>query len=118
MLFHAIAQGQIHSRRARMLLNVLRVANSSCRRASTPPVDPGEFVRHVDQTADGTSIAADPSQPPAPLPEASANEDFAANPSENSNLQDHVAEVTPNQEFGIFSPFIEPASTHAIEASS
>jgi hypothetical protein len=119
MLFHAIAQGQIHSRRARMLLNVLRVANSSCRRASPPPAEDSAFIREIEQTPDGTAIAAaDPPQSAPATPQPTANEEFTAKPIQDKILQTPSSQVLPNEDFAIFSSLIEPASTHATGASS
>jgi hypothetical protein len=58
MLFHAIAQGQIHAPRARTLVQALSVANDSLRiRRLTPPVAPSTLVRVVDRTPEGVAIA-------------------------------------------------------------
>jgi hypothetical protein len=119
MLFHAIAQGQVHLRRARILRDILCVANNSCRRASASPADPGAFVRQIDQTPDGTAIAAaGPVQPAPATSQLTGNEEFAANPIQDKILQMPVSQVLPNEDFAIFSPLIEPASSHATGASS
>jgi hypothetical protein len=56
MLFHAIAQGHLHLARARILLTVLRIANSSHRRVAESPHDLAQSVRDVDCTPDGIPL--------------------------------------------------------------
>jgi hypothetical protein len=57
MLFHAIAQGHVHLGRARILLHILHIANSSHRRVVASPCDPAEIVRRMDRTPDGVPLA-------------------------------------------------------------
>lgn len=68
MLFHALAQGQIHPARARILVKALHIVSSSMRlSASARPFDPAEVVRQVEQSADGLPLAPagpNPAEPP------------------------------------------------------
>src|ERR1017187_5039111 len=58
ILFHAVAQGQIHSLRARPLIQALSVANNSLRiRRLAPPADPATLVHAFDRTPEGVAIA-------------------------------------------------------------
>lgn len=57
MLFHTIAQGHVHLSRARLLLNILRIANSSYRRAAEAPRKDAEMVRSIDRAPDGVPLA-------------------------------------------------------------
>jgi len=58
ILFHAVAQGQIHSLRARTLIQALSVANNSLRaRRLAPPANPSTLVRAIDRTPEGVAIA-------------------------------------------------------------
>jgi hypothetical protein len=98
MLFHAVAQGQIHLRRARILRDMLRVANASGRRVTSAPADTP--VRDLDQTPEGVPLApvdfvdSPGVTVPAHVPmahvasaQAPANQEFTPNPSELNILQ-------------------------------
>jgi hypothetical protein len=88
ILFHAVAQGQIHSLRARTLIQTLSVANNSLRtRRLAPPADPATLVRAFDRTPEGVAIAPADSEdasgaaePTASQPES--NEEFTGNPNQ------------------------------------
>ncbi|HEX3570256.1 MAG TPA: hypothetical protein VHU44_05480 [Acidobacteriaceae bacterium] len=104
MLFHAISQGQIHLRRARILRDILRVANNSSRRVAAASEDASatasQIVRNIEHTPEGVAIApAD--DPPATDPgdvctpeqalvglELMPNQHFACNPLPDKILQD------------------------------
>ena len=77
MLFHAIAQGHVHLRRARLLRDLLRVAAVSCRLNQPNPDVTTCAVRDLDHTPEGVAIArADAPSDPGPeqpsAPEAAA----------------------------------------------
>ena len=57
MLFHAIAQGHVHLRRARLLRDMLRVAAMSCRLNKSNPETTTVAVREIDHTPEGLAIA-------------------------------------------------------------
>jgi hypothetical protein len=99
MLFHAISQGQIHLRRARLLRDILRVANASCRRATTPGDDAQEFVHHIDRTPDGVVIAGLDDSAPATecaLPEASPDPQLQSDQDSTDNpFSDKIIENPP-----------------------
>lgn len=57
MLFHAISLGVIHLGRARILLNLLKIANSSHRLATASPQDLSETVREIDRSSAGLPLA-------------------------------------------------------------
>ena len=79
MLFHAVAQGQVHLRRARLLRDLLRVANTSIIRA-TPATQHDAHntpVREYERTAEGVAIAAGPI---SHSPEAPATTPASASP--------------------------------------
>jgi hypothetical protein len=100
MLFHAIAQGQVHLRRARLLRDILRVANTSCRCAIASPEDTHVVVREVDHTPEGLAIApADPPCVASATPQVSPSEDSAPNPTQIKILQNTEAEVPRNEDF-------------------
>jgi hypothetical protein len=85
ILFHAVAQGQIHRGRARALLQILAVAQSSQRsRRLAPEADPAAVVRDIERTPNGETIAAPdfPDDAVEPASEPQLNDDFAANPNE------------------------------------
>ena len=64
MLFHAIAQSQIHPLRARLLLNALHIVNSSMRnRGHGSPVEPAELVDRFEHSAEGVPLAPCDSEP-------------------------------------------------------
>ena len=119
MLFHAIAQGHVHLRRARLLRDMLRVAARSCRLNKPNSAATTNPVREIDHTPEGLAIApAEPvssppestpvqptaSEPPQPNvvappssgPELTSNQDFACNPSGNNILPEGRAVSLPN----------------------
>jgi hypothetical protein len=119
MLFHAIAQGHVHLRRARLLRDMLRVAAMSCRLNKPNAEITTSPVREIDHTPEGLAVApADPvsqppksapaqptaSEPPQPKiaappssgPELTLNQDFACNPFGNNILPEGRAVSLPN----------------------
>lgn len=92
MLFHAIAQGQVHLRRARLLRDMLRVAKSTNARASASPQETSVPVRQVEHTPDGFAIAPDDKPAPFPIdPQLPPDQDFASNPNRINILPDTPA---------------------------
>lgn len=65
MLFHAIAQGQIHPARARILIQALHIVSSSMRHRA--PADLTDIVQSIEQSAAGIPLAptANAAEPPA-----------------------------------------------------
>lgn len=67
MLFHAIAQGQIHPIRARILIDALRIVNSSMGRrpAPAPPAstEPAQLVRNIELSSTGIPLALPSTEP-------------------------------------------------------
>lgn len=58
MLFHAIAQAQIHPLRARLLLKALGIVSVTLGKGSpTDTADPSEFVQHVTESEAGVLLA-------------------------------------------------------------
>jgi hypothetical protein len=58
MLFHAIAQGHIHPLRARILIDALRIVNSSMRKGgSSTAAEPADTVLHIEQSETGVTVA-------------------------------------------------------------
>lgn len=102
MLFHAVAQGQIHLRRARILRDMLRVANASDRRAPAETTDTPvrEPVREIVHTSEGVALApADfVDSPAAQIPSA---QEFTANSPELNILQNAYSQPSQSQEFAI-----------------
>jgi hypothetical protein len=120
MLFHAIAQGHIHLRRARLLRDMLRVAAMSCRLNKPDKDVTTSGVRDISHTPEGLPIAradassspgreepgapqavaiasADPSQPAQTAPTPS---DVAERPQPSApELRSSGSELTSNQDF-------------------
>ncbi|HKO20755.1 MAG TPA: hypothetical protein VJU82_17910 [Acidobacteriaceae bacterium] len=99
MLFHAIAQGHIHLRRARLLRDMLRVAAMSCRLNKPNPETATVAVREIDHTSEGLAIArADassspgPEEPSAPEAVAIAPADPPSQPADSAPVQASVSE--------------------------
>lgn len=76
LLFHATAQGHLHLSRARILRDILRVANNSSRRAAASTADVSTPVSRIDETPDGVPLA------PEDAAELQSNDDFAHKPNE------------------------------------
>ena len=103
MLFHAVCQGQVHLRRARILRDILRVANASCGRIKPSPEAAQSVVRAVECTPEGVTVARDDEAPepaaqqsPAPEPshpQPAQNQESRDNSPENKNL-DAAASIT------------------------
>jgi len=72
MLFHAIAQGHVHLRRARIMRDILRIASSS-QRSVAARQDTAAVIREIEQTGDGVPIAA---ADPQSSPETKRNQYF------------------------------------------
>lgn len=88
MLFHAIAQGHVHLRRARILRDILRLANASSRRIIAP-TDSAAVVQQVDRTPEGVPIALDDApQLPSLSPQPSPNQESGPNPLPDKILQE------------------------------
>lgn len=85
ILFHAVAQGQIHPLRARVLLRALTVVNHSLTaRKRAPEPDLGTVVRAIERAPNGVTIAAqDPpdtaSDASAPVSQPQSIDEFANN---------------------------------------
>lgn len=92
MLFHAIAQGHVHLRRARLLRDLLRVAKSTNARGAASPQETSVPVHQVEHTSDGFAIAPDDTPQSALIePQLPSHEDFASNPSTINILPDTPA---------------------------
>jgi hypothetical protein len=115
MLFHAVSQGQVHLRRARILRDILRVANASCGRVKPTPESAHSVVREVERTPEGVTIARhdEALEPPAPEPssqEPAPNEEFTRNCPEIKNLE--TASTATPAESGFCEVSHSAASTH------
>ncbi len=84
ILFHAVAQGQIHRGRANSLLKILSVAHSSLRsRKLSPEADPSTVVRAIEHLPNGETIAAlEPEETTEATPQLQSNDDLTANSNE------------------------------------
>jgi hypothetical protein len=94
MLFRAIAQGQIHLRRARLLRDVLRVAAASCRLTIAPDTTQA-IVREIAHTPEGTAIAG-PDQDRPSTPTQSDDSDKSSAEQEKPHIS---RQVPPDQYF-------------------
>lgn len=97
MLFHAVSRGKIHLRRARILRDLLRVANYSARRAEAIAADaalPSIPVTEIEQTPESVAVApaatgtVEPAPATEPAQQLTSNQDFAFSPSGIKILQE------------------------------